>query len=101
MIINGFVPSDKVFESNFGTENKTKETSNGSSFAETLKNSLDDINTQQVNADNLSNSFIKGDDVDVADVMLAGEEAKVSLQYAVQVRNKLVDAYQEIMRMQL
>ena len=101
MIINGFVPSDKVFESNFGTENKTKETSNGSSFAETLKSSLDDINTQQVNADNLSNSFIKGDDVDVADVMLAGEEAKVSLQYAVQVRNKLVDAYQEIMRMQL
>lgn len=101
MIINGFVPSDKVFQSNFGTENKTKETSNGSSFAETLKNSLDDINTQQVNADNLSNSFIKGDDVDVADVMLAGEEAKVSLQYAVQVRNKLVDAYQEIMRMQL
>jgi flagellar hook-basal body complex protein FliE len=101
MIINGFVPSDKVFESNFGTENKTKETSNGNSFAETLKSSLDDINTQQVNADNLSNSFIKGDDVDVADVMLAGEEAKVSLQYAVQVRNKLVDAYQEIMRMQL
>lgn len=101
MRINGFVPSDEVFQSNFGIDTKTTTTSGGESFAETLKSSLDDINSQQVKAEDLTNSFIKGDDVDVADVMLAGEEAKISLQYAVQVRNKLVEAYQELSRMQL
>ena len=101
MRINGFVPSNEIFQSNFGTENKTTETSSSGSFAETLKSSLDEINSKQVTAENLTNSFIKGDDVDVADVMLAGEEAKISLQYAVQVRNKLVEAYQELSRMQL
>ena len=101
MRINSFVPSDEVFKSNFGVENKESKVSSGGSFADTLKTSLDNINTQQVTADNLNNSLVKGDNVDVADVMLAGEEAKVSLQYAVQVRNKLVDAYQEIIKMQL
>jgi len=104
MRINGFVPNEEVFQSNFGADTKTTkttETSGGESFAETLKSSLDNINSQQVKAEDLNNSFIKGDNVDVADVMLAGEEAKISLQYAVQVRNKLVEAYQELSRMQL
>jgi len=106
MRINSFVPNQEVIKSNLVVDNKNKgisssEDSSIGSFAETLKSSLDNINNQQVSAENLNNSFIKGDDVDVADVMLSGEEAKVSLQYAVQVRNKLVEAYQELSRMQL
>lgn len=106
MRINSFVPNQEVVQANLGVNNKIKEISNSEdssigSFAETLKSSLDNINNQQVSAEKLNSSFIKGDDVDVADVMLAGEEAKVSLQYAVQIRNKLVEAYQELSRMQL
>lgn len=101
MRINGFVPSNEIFQSKFPEKNKINENSGGLSFTETLKTSLDEINSSQIKAENLTNSFIKGDDVDVAEVMLAGEEAKISLQYAVQVRNKLVEAYQEIIKMQL
>jgi flagellar hook-basal body complex protein FliE len=46
-------------------------------------------------------AFISGEDLNIHEVMLITEEAKMSLQLAVQVRNKLVEAYQEINRMQL
>lgn len=46
-------------------------------------------------------AFIKGDETDIHNVMLNAEEAKMSMELAVQVRNKLVEAYQELSRMQL
>nr|WP_242966635.1 flagellar hook-basal body complex protein FliE [Clostridium paraputrificum] len=52
-------------------------------------------------ADKSTEAFVKGEDIDISEVMLAGAEASASLQFAVQVRNKLVEAYQEISRMQL
>lgn len=45
--------------------------------------------------------YIQGDNTDIHNVMLSTEEAKMSLELAVQVRNKIVDAYQELNRMQL
>jgi len=75
--------------------------SNGISFFDTLKQKLDEVNNQQVEADTVTQAFVKGDNVDVHQVMIAGEEAKQSLELAVQVRNKLVEAFQEINRMQL
>ena len=101
MRITGFVPSEEIFNKGLNTET-TKESSTGNGiFTETLKNSLDKINDKQLVADEAGQAFVRGDDIDISEVMLAGEEAKISLQYAVQVRNKLVEAYQEISRMQL
>lgn len=74
---------------------------NGLSFFDTLKQKLDDVNAQQLEADAVTQAFVRGDDVDVHQVMIAGEEAKQSLELAIQVRNKLVEAFQEIDRMQL
>jgi len=108
MIINSFVPSQEIFQTginkldtntNKSETNKVEGTSD--SFATTLQNSLDEVNNKQVVADNASQALVKGDNVEISDVMLASEEAKVSLQLAVQVRNKLVDAYKEISQMQL
>ena len=45
--------------------------------------------------------FINGEDIDIHQVMLASEEAKMSIELAVQIRNKIVEAYQEISKMQL
>ena len=73
----------------------------GELFSNVLKESLDKINEKQIVADKSTESFVKGEDIDISEVMLAGAEASVSLQFAVQVRNKLVEAYQEISRMQL
>lgn len=72
------------------------------SFSNILKDSLDKVNNKQIESDILTQKMIRGDeDVSIHEVMLAGEEAKLSLQLAMQVRNKLVEAYQEISRTQI
>jgi flagellar hook-basal body complex protein FliE len=104
MNINGFVPDSKIFDtfktSQNSNSNETKD--NGAmSFLDTLKSKLDEVNDDQIQADEATQSFIQGDNVDIHQVMIATEEAKMSLQMAVQVRNKLVEAFQELNRMQL
>jgi flagellar hook-basal body complex protein FliE len=81
--------------------NGSKNTEEGLSFLDTLKQKLDEVNGKQLQSEQVTEAFIKGEDVEIHEVMLAGEEAKLSLQMAVQVRNKLVEAYQELNRMQL
>lgn len=71
-------------------------------FAEALKASLNQVNQVQVNAESLGKNFALGDDrVSLSDVMIAGQKANISFQATVQVRNKLVSAYQDIMNMQI
>jgi flagellar hook-basal body complex protein FliE len=69
-------------------------------FASALKASLNHVNNSQVNAETLGKNFVLGDDkVSLSDVMIAGQKANISFQATVQVRNKLVSAYQDIMNM--
>ena len=70
-------------------------------FASTLKAALGEVNTQLQQADKLQADFSGGrSDVSLSDVMLATQKASLSFQAAVQVRNKLVSAYQDIMNIQ-
>ncbi len=63
---------------------------------------LDRVNEQQLKADGLTQKFALGDDsVNLSDVMIERQKASLSLQATVQVRNKLVSAYHEIMNMQV
>lgn len=81
-----------------GKNNENNETG----FKSILKEQLNKVNDKQIEADILTEKMIRGDsDVSIHEVMLAGEEANMSLQLAVQVRNKLVEAYQEISRTQI
>lgn len=100
MKINGFVPDSSIFDSMKTVDKVTSKESNNS-FFDTLKQKLDEVNDKQIQADDITDQFVKGDDVDIHQVMLSTEEAKMSLELAVQIRNKLVEAYQEINRMQL
>jgi flagellar hook-basal body complex protein FliE len=69
-------------------------------FSALLKDSLDQVNAAQQNANQLGNAFELGDpSLSVADVMIAVQKASLSFEAATQVRNKLVSAYQEIMSM--
>lgn len=71
-------------------------------FGEALKASLDQVNTMQKQSEKLSQAFIMGDDkVSLSDVMINSQKANISFQATVQVRNKLVSAYQDIMNMQV
>lgn len=100
MKINGFVPESKIFDQIKPFNTATTESSKDD-FLSMLKGKLEGINDSQIAADKVTESFIKGEETDISKVMLSGEEAKMSLELAVQVRNKLVEAYQELNRMQL
>lgn len=103
MKINDFIPNTEIY-SKLSSLEDTKEVSSGNtavSFGDTLKSKLGEVNNMQLEAEKTTEAFIKGDDVDVHEVMIKTEEAKLSLQLAVQVRNKLLEAYQEINRMQV
>jgi flagellar hook-basal body complex protein FliE len=100
MKINGFVPDSKIFDAIKPLQVTTNE-GNKNDFLSMLKEKLNGVNDSQITADNITQSFIKGDETDIHKVMLSTEEAKMSLELAVQIRNKLVEAYQELNRMQL
>ncbi len=70
-------------------------------FAETLKGMVENVNHEQAQADRLQNSFASGDPaVSLSQVMVASQKADLSFQTMLQVRNKLVSAYQDIMNIQ-
>ncbi len=68
------------------------------SFGQVLSDSLAEVNKSQMHAADLNTRFAAGDKLDVHEVMIASQEAGVMLSMAVQVRNKVVDGFQEIMR---
>ena len=71
-------------------------------FAQVLKAQLDQVNTLQEDSRKLGERFAIGDDsVNLSDVMLATQKSSIALQATVQVRNKLVTAYHDIMNMQV
>ena len=66
-----------------------------------FKQGLDQVNSLQANAKHMAEEAALGGDVDLHDVMIAGEKASVAMQLTLQIRNKMVEAYQEVMRMQV
>lgn len=69
-------------------------------FQSALKSSLDQVNQVQLQAQHLSERFALGDStVSLSDAMISMQKSNIALQQTIQVRNKLVSAYQEIMNM--
>ena len=71
-----------------------------SEFGDLLKRSIDAVNDTQQKAGALRDAFEKGqENLDLADVMIAVQKSSVSFQAMVEVRNKLVEAYKDVMNM--
>ena len=71
-------------------------------FSDALKAQLDAVNGSMVDAGNKGQAFMSGDDsVSLSDVMISSAKASINFQTSVQVRNKLVSAYHDIMNMQV
>lgn len=68
-------------------------------FAGALKDALGDVSASQQKAEDLSSAYERGEVTDIAKVMLARQEAGVAFEATLQVRNRLLSAYQDIMRM--
>jgi len=71
------------------------------SFADVLKEGICSVNSLQMEADSLATQFAAGETDNIHEVLIAGEKADIALQLATAVRSKILDAYQEIMRMQI
>ncbi|WP_066797924.1 flagellar hook-basal body complex protein FliE [Sphingomonas soli] len=69
------------------------------SFASTMEEALKSVNQAQQNASELSSAYERGETVDIAKVMLARQQASVGFEATLQVRNKLLSAYKDIMSM--
>lgn len=82
-------------------ENDNKQGAGGGSFSDILNNAITKLNDTQTRADNLAVEFLTGEVQDLHQVTIAMQEAKLTMQLAVEVRNKVVEAYQEISRMQV
>jgi flagellar hook-basal body complex protein FliE len=68
-------------------------------FMDSVKNLVDQVNAQEVKADALGEAYQRGEDVPLTDVVLSMQKASLSFEATLQVRNKVVKAYEEIMNM--
>ena len=73
----------------------------GTSFASALGNGLDSLQSTQATADNLSVQAATGTLTNAHDLMIATTQAQLATQLTVALRNKAVDAFNEVMRMQI
>ena len=74
----------------------------GADFAKILQNSIDQVNQTQQQAQDMAANFAAGDgNTNLQDVMISLQKANISFQEMVQVRNKLVSAYHDVMNMQV
>ena len=71
------------------------------SFTDVLGDGVQQINTDLRLADDLISRYARGENVDTDELMIALEQAQLSLKLAVEVKNKLTSAYQELFRMQV
>lgn len=73
----------------------------GADFSNVLKSALNTVNEYQQAAGAKQEAFIRGEDISLSEVMIASQKSKVAFEATKQVRNRLLEAYQEISRMQI
>jgi flagellar hook-basal body complex protein FliE len=95
-------PALERLASQSGTTTRLDEGTKRNDFAELLMDALKDVNANQLEARATQDSFMAGrQSVDYHDLMIAMEKASVAMQLTMTVRNKILEAYQEISRMQV
>ena len=75
--------------------------SGSEAFRNILENTIGTVQSLQNDAASAAHKFMTGESEDVHTVALAGQQAELAFELGLQVRNKVVSAYQEIMKMQL
>lgn len=79
----------------------TKSSENKTSFSDVINDAIDKVNNLQVESSKMTDDFLTGKSDNIHSVIIAGSKADLSLQMALQVRNKVMEAYKEIMNMQM
>lgn len=89
------------FKNSIVSPNKNSDELFDKSFGETLKDAIQEVNQLQKTADKKMQDLATGKTDNIPDVMIAAEKADIALKLMVQVRSKIIDAYHEIMKMQV
>ena len=84
----------------YGVESPTRP-AQGPSFADQLKNAVSEVDALQTRRDDMVESMVRGEVTEVHDVTIAAKEAQLAFELLLEVRNKLLEGYQELMRMQV
>lgn len=74
---------------------------NQTSFANTLKSAIDNLNHAQIESDKMTEALAAGKTDDLHQVMITAQKASILLETTVQMQQKVIDAYNEVMRMQI
>lgn len=98
---NRFLETGSLDNQSVKIDNVPSAKTEGPSFADTLKEAVNNVNQLHLDADKKAQELATGKSDDIAGVMIATEKADIALRAMVQVRNKIIDAYQEIMKMQV
>lgn len=69
------------------------------SFGTFLKDAIQEVNVKQIESDQMTQKLILGEDVDLHNVMITAQKASIAFNATMEVRNKVIEAYQEIIRM--
>ncbi|KAA0547942.1 flagellar hook-basal body complex protein FliE [Bacillus sp. BGMRC 2118] len=70
-------------------------------FAAFLSDSLNKVNETAIQSDVATEKLAAGEKIDLHEVMIASQKASITLQTTLEIRNKVIEAYQEVMRMQV
>lgn len=84
-----------------GSVTHNEEGKGASSFANSLATAMDNLRDVHQKSDSLIQEYAAGGSVDVSEVMVAMEKTSMATDLAIQIRNKVLDGYQEIIKMQL
>lgn len=100
MNVNQLLAQMRTISIEAGGKTQPAQATEQADFASLLKHSIDAVNDSQQTAGKMVTAFETGEsDATLAEVMVATQKAGVSFQAMVQVRNKLVDAYKDVMNM--
>ena len=101
-IEENFARREALFNSKFNNIGKDEsQTTNENSFSSVLKEAIEGTNEKLTASDEATNAFIKGDDISVDEVMIKNQEASLSLQFLTQTRDKLLEGYETLSKLQL
>jgi flagellar hook-basal body complex protein FliE len=83
-----------------GTQ-KTQDKSGAQGFGQALSGALDNLGQMQASSDQAMQKLAAGENIDLHQVMISAEQTDIAFRVALSMRDKLVEAYQEVMRMQV
>jgi flagellar hook-basal body complex protein FliE len=82
-----------------GIDTGSQKPSDGKSFADHLKDNINEVNAKQVSADKMAMELATGQSGNIHETMIAATQAELQFNLMVQLRNKALEAYTEVMRM--